>query len=101
MGKNTKALLVFRSRFWGKDNQAPSSTQNGPVDQTWETTEAYTEPEFGMVAFSGADHAANLSQYADSDALEQVIKNLRQSYKELPAELTGPEFVNWPKRDWA
>jgi monoamine oxidase len=102
MGKNTKALLAFRSRFWEKDNQAPSSTQNGPVDQTWETTEAYTESQFGMVAFSGADHAEQLSQYAhDADALEHVIANLRQTYKELPVELASSEFVNWPKRDWA
>ena len=38
MGKNTKALLAFRSRFWEKSKVAPSSTENGPVDQTWETT---------------------------------------------------------------
>jgi monoamine oxidase len=72
MGKNIKMLLAFRWRFWKKSKLAPSSTENGPVDQTWETTESYSEPQFGMVAFSGADHAAELSQLDDKNALKRV-----------------------------
>jgi monoamine oxidase len=34
MGKNIKALFAFRNRFWKRQGEVPSSTQNGPVDQT-------------------------------------------------------------------
>jgi hypothetical protein len=65
MGKNIKALMAFRRRYWEKQGWAPSSTENGPVDQTWETTESYSNPDFGMVASSGAIHADQLSQLTD------------------------------------
>lgn len=101
MGKNTKALMSFRSRFWKKAKVGPSSTQNGPVDETWETTESYHEPEFGMVAFSGADDANKLSLLSEQEALNRVRSTLKNTYTHLAAQLTSSEFVNWPKREWA
>jgi monoamine oxidase len=101
MGKNTKLLLAFRGRFWKTQGQAPSATLNGPVDQTWETTESYPKPEFGMVAFSGADHAESLSQLTDHDALASVIASLERVYKKAADNPVGFEFVNWPKQAWA
>jgi monoamine oxidase len=101
MGKNIKMLLAFGSRVWEKSRLAPSSTENGPVDETWETTESYPSPKFGMVAFSGADHAAALSKLDNKNALNRVEANLRQTYQNFSAAVTGSEFVNWPTRDWA
>jgi monoamine oxidase len=101
MGKNIKMLLAFRSRVWEKDRLAPSSTENGPVDETWETTESYSSPKFGMVAFSGAHHAAELSKLDDKSALNRVEADLQDTYKGLSSEVTDSEFVNWPTRDWA
>jgi monoamine oxidase len=100
MGKNTKALLAFRHRFWKSEGKAPSSTQNGPADQTWETTEDYKKPKFGMVAFSGADNAAELSKLSDSAALNRVTTQLEETYKTLSAKVVASTFENWPTRDW-
>ena len=72
MGKNIKALFAFRTHFWKRRGEEPSSTLAGPVDQTWETTEDYKKPQFGMVAFSGANHAAELSKLSNADALQRV-----------------------------
>jgi monoamine oxidase len=101
MGKNIKALMVFRRRYWEKQGWAPSSTENGPVDQTWETTESYSNPDFGMVAFSGAIHADQLSQLTDPAAQKSVITNLERIYRKAGANLVGFEFVNWPTKPWA
>jgi monoamine oxidase len=101
MGKNTKMLMAFSSRVWEKSRLAPSSTENGPVDQTWETTESYSSPQFGMVAFSGADHAEKLSKLNNQNALNRVEANLQNTYKGFSAAVTGSEFVNWPTREWA
>jgi monoamine oxidase len=101
MGKNTKALFAFRNRFWKRQGEVPSSTQNGPVDQTWETTEDYKKPQFGMVAFSGANNAAQLSQLTDAAALNRVATQLDLTYTNLSKRSVDKEFVNWPTRDWA
>src|SRR5215471_8803476 len=81
MGKNTKTLMVFGHRFWKKQHHAPSSTQSGPIDETWETTEAYSKPEYGMVGFAGADHAAKLSKMSDPRAIAASIGSLQRTYK--------------------
>lgn len=101
MGKNIKALFAFRNRFWKRQGEVPSSTLNGPVDQTWETTEDYKKPQFGMVGFSGANHAAELSRLSDPAALNRVAAQLDLTYTNLSKKSVHQEFVNWPTRDWA
>jgi monoamine oxidase len=101
MGKNIKGLMSFRRRYWKKQGWAPSSTENGPVDQTWETTESYSNPNYGMVAFSGAVHADELSRLTDPAAQASVITNLEKVFKNTRANLVGFEFVNWPTKPWA
>jgi monoamine oxidase len=108
MGKNTKTLMAFRHRFWKKQHHGPSSTQSGPIDETWETTEAYSNPEYGMVGFAGADHAAKLSKMSDPQAIAASTACLQRTYKGLQAQILRDksgnfraEFVNWPTRDWA
>jgi monoamine oxidase len=100
MGKNTKALLGFHRRFWKSQRLGPSSTQNGPIDQTWETTESHRNPDFGMVAFSGADDAARLSQMSDDIAKQTVIRSLEKVYRHTGTRLRGFRFMNWPSQPW-
>jgi len=101
MGKNVKSLLAFRRRFWKKQRFGPNSTLNGPIDQTWETTEAHSNPEFGMVAFSGADHADKLSKMTAAAVKASVVADLQEIYAKTAAELTNFEFMNWPREPWA
>jgi monoamine oxidase len=102
MGKNVKCLLAFSDRFWTAEDLAPSSTESGPVDQTWETTEAFESPQLvGMVAFAGANHAADLSKLSDRKAKARVIDSLEEVYKGVRSKVTESEFVNWPKRKWS
>jgi monoamine oxidase len=102
MGKNVKCLLAFSDRFWKSEDLAPSSTESGPVDQTWETTEAFKElATAGMVAFAGAKHAAELSKLSDEKAEAQVIACLEEVYKGVSSKVSNPQFVNWPKQKWS
>jgi len=100
MGKNIKALFAFRNRFWKRQGEAPSSTLDGPVDQTWETTEDYKKSQFGMVAFSGAKHAAELSQLPNATALQRVTAQLDLTYTNLSKRTVRQQFENWPTREW-
>lgn len=108
MGRNTKTLLVFGRRFWQKEGRAPSSTQPGPVDETWETTEDYSKPEYGMVGFAGASHADLLSKKSDQQAIAASLACLQRTYEGIQGQILRDnsgnfraEFENWPKRDWA
>jgi monoamine oxidase len=53
-----------------------------------------------MVAFSGANNAAELSELTDAAALNRVAAQLDLTYTNLSKRSVHKEFVNWPTRDW-
>lgn len=101
MGKNIKGLLAFETRFWKNQHLGPNATLNTLVDQTWETTENLPKPQYGLVAFSGADHAAALSSMNDSNAEKAITTDLEQGYKHTSKKVKNFKFMNWPKEEWA
>jgi monoamine oxidase len=101
MGKNIKGLVAFDTRFWKAQHFGPNATLNTLVDQTWETTEDLPKPQFGLVAFSGADHAARLSAMDDPAAETAISAGLEQIYKHASKKAKNFKFMNWPKEEWA
>jgi monoamine oxidase len=101
MGKNTKGLFAFETRYWKPQGHDPNATLNSLVDQTWETTEQLPKPQFGLVAFSGSDHAAQLSDMEDHMAQASMIAGLEQVYKHTSKKVKNFRFMNWPKEKWA
>jgi monoamine oxidase len=101
MGRNIKALLPYRSRFWKRINEGPNVFENEIAEQTWETTEKDNSPRFGLVAFSGSTHAAKLSKMGGRRALAAIQRSLKAVYWNMPPLPEKAEFVNWPRRRWA
>jgi len=101
MGKNIKGLLAFETRFWKGQHLGPSATLTTIVDQTWETTEDHTKPQFGLVAFSGAQHAEDLSALDEPTAETAIVGGLEQVYKHTSKKVKNFKFMNWPKEKWA
>ncbi len=101
MGKNTKGLFAFETRYWKSQGLDPNATLSSLVDQTWETTEQLPKPQFGLVAFSGADHAARLSDMDVPTAQASMTANLDQIYKHTSKKVKNFRFLNWPKEKWA
>jgi monoamine oxidase len=101
MGKNIKGLLAFDTRFWKARHSGPNATLTKSVDQTWETTEQLPKPQFGLVAFAGAKHAADLSELNDDDAKSAIVAGLEQGYKQISKKVRHFKFMNWPKEQWA
>ena len=73
----------------------------GITGRAWETTEQLPKPQFGLVAFSGSDHAAQLSDMEDQVAQASMIAGLEQVYKHTSKKVTNFRFMNWPKEKWA
>jgi monoamine oxidase len=101
MGKNTKGLLSFETRFWKGQHLGPSATLNSTVDQTWETTEEHPKPQFGLVAFSGAEHAKHLSSLNQPAVQAEIVTALERVYKNASNRLKNFKFMNWPNEKWA
>jgi len=100
MGKNVKGLVALETRFWKAQHLGPNATLNTLVDQTWETTEELPKPQFGLVAFSGADHAAKLSDMDDPTAQAAITAGLEQVYEHTSQRVKNFKFMNWPKEKW-
>jgi len=100
MGRNTKYLMAFDRRFWEDAALGPVLTEDGPVDLTWETTEATDNPQFGMVAFSGARDADHLSKLDARQSKTTVMAQLAPVYKGIQAQIRGTHFCNWPTEKW-
>jgi monoamine oxidase len=102
MGSNVKYLMKFKTRFWEPFASSPTLTdEDGPIDLTWETTEAHKSPDYALVGFSGAEHADELVRCASERTLNEVCsKQLQIPYPEFRNNLKDKKFMNWPKEKW-
>jgi monoamine oxidase len=102
MGSNVKYLMRFKRRFWENFASSPTLTDaDGPVDLTWETTEASKSPDFAVVAFSGADHADRLVRCRSRLVRDKAYREqLQIPYPGIEKEMTARKFMDWPKEEW-
>ena len=102
MGKNVKFLMSFKKRFWEDFSSSPTLSEDGPVDMTWETTEADKENdgEYAMVAFSGAKHAETCAKWGDKEETkDKYMRDLKVVYPAIDKHLVHFEFMNWPEKE--
>jgi monoamine oxidase len=102
MGSNVKYLMRLRRRFWKDFASSPTLSEDGPVDITWETTEAAKDRQgdFGMVAFSGADHATQCGRWGAQARRGRYVKALEIPYPGIGQTIRQDDFFNWPKKAW-
>ena len=100
MGWNVKYLMRFKKRFWEDFSSSPTLTEDGPVDITWETTEAIKDPDHTMVAFSGAEDAKACVDWPSKRRQARYMKTLRTVYPGIDERLVKDKFMNWPKEKW-
>ncbi len=102
MGINVKNLMAFDRRFWRDTALGPALSTDGLVDMTWETTEDDPEvdPQFGLVAFSGAGEAKKLSKMSHKQRVQHYKQNLELAYKGYAGAVRKQIFENWPVADW-
>lgn len=101
MGANVKYLMRFGNRFWQNFASSPNLTEDGPVGLTWETTEADTQPDYTMVAFSGAKDAIRLSKLGTRKLASVYNGALQTAYPGIKLQITKRTFMNWPKEPWS
>jgi monoamine oxidase len=105
LGANVKFLMRFRHRFWEDFSSSPTLSEDGPVDMTWETTEAdrnktnLKNTDVAMVAFSGAKDALTCEQWG-SATKQNYMNALKVVYPGIEQRLKGCRFMDWPREEW-
>jgi monoamine oxidase len=102
MGANVKYLMEFRRRFWKEFASAPTLSEDGPVDLTWETTEDAGKREDGiiMVAFSGSKDAEECAKWNPEQRKERYVAALEGPYPGVGEQMQATDFANWPQEEW-
>jgi monoamine oxidase len=96
MGRNVKYLMTMRDRFWEEFASSPTLTEDGPVDITWETTEADATGAFGLVAFSGANDADTCSAWRARTRRTEYMDALKAPYPGIGRQVRRDRFMDWP-----
>jgi len=100
MGINVKYLMRLKTRFWQDFASAPTLSDDGPVDLTWETTEASKDGDYVWVAFSGATDAERCVEWSEKDRKANFLQALGEPYPRLGENLEDQRFMNWPQEEW-
>jgi monoamine oxidase len=100
MGANVKYLMRFERRFWQDFSSSPNLTEDGPLDLTWETTEADKRGDYTMVAFSGAGDAVRLAKVKTGPRERAYNHALEVAYPGVKQQIKKRRFMNWPNEPW-
>jgi monoamine oxidase len=101
MGTNVKYLMALKERFWTKFGSSPTLTEDGPVDITWETTEAHAKGDYVWVAFSGSEHAKKCSAWDKTVRQQNYMDAMQAVYPGVQAAVGPTRFMDWPNETWA
>jgi monoamine oxidase len=100
MGSNVKYLMRLKERFWQEFASSPTLSDDGPVDLTWETTEADDTGDFVMVAFSGSVDAGTCANWSDDVRRRNYVSTMHEPYPGIAENIKETKFMNWPNEDW-
>lgn len=100
MGANVKYLMRLKARFWEEFASSPTFSEDGPVDLTWETTEADKTGDFVMVAFSGSSDAEECAGWEDGVRKANYVGAIHEPYPGIDKNIKDTKFMNWPEEEW-
>jgi len=100
MGSNVKFLIALKSAFWRRAELAPDMFSDGPVHQTWESTDGQSGPGVGMVAFSGGSAADICREWRATERIENYLKELEKVYQGIRPSFIKSRFMDWPADPW-
>lgn len=103
MGTNVKCLIAVGDAFWRREELAPDTLSDGPVNQTWNGTDGQPGAGAALVAFSGGPSADTCRSWPAQTTLklERYLAELSKVYKGLRSAYVRGRFMDWPSDVWA
>jgi monoamine oxidase len=98
MGTAVKYLTAIKNRFWLENGRSQYAISDGPISQTWESTDAQpNEPrQAGLTAFSGGPQAEACLQVLEKDRDARFVAEFCKLYPEFKDHVTKTRFMDWP-----
>ncbi|MEO6212516.1 MAG: NAD(P)/FAD-dependent oxidoreductase, partial [Vicinamibacterales bacterium] len=98
MASNVKFLMSLRDRsVW---NTTGDALTDGPVQMTWEATQAQNTRGAAMVAFSGAAAADECRSWPPAERAARYRTALQPLYPSLGRGVVATRFMDWPSDQW-
>jgi monoamine oxidase len=101
MATHVKFLAAVRSRFWKSQKLSPESLTDGPVNMTWEATDAQPGDEGAcLTVFAGGNAADAAREWDAKERVEKYLTELEQLYPGMRSQFERDRFLNWPSDPW-
>jgi monoamine oxidase len=100
MGSNVKFLMHAKDEFWKAGHLSPDSLNDGPVNQTWFTTQHQKTEGIGFVAFSGAASADTTRSWAPAERTNNYLAELKKMYPAVGDSFEKARYMDWPSDPW-
>ncbi len=98
MGTAVKYLTAIKTRFWLENGRSQYAISDGPISQTWESTDAQpNEPRHaGLSAFSGGPQAESCLRMPKGERDSLYSEEFCKLYPEFQTQVTKTRFMDWP-----
>jgi monoamine oxidase len=100
MGSNVKFLMAVNGSFWRRAELSPDLLSDGPISETWHSTDGQKGPGEGFTAFSGGPAADTCREWAPAQRTEHYLAELQKVYKNVRAAHVRSRFMDWPSDPW-
>ena len=100
MGANVKFLMALKAPFWRRAELAPDLLSDGPISETWHSTDGQAGPGEAMVAFSGGPAADQCREWTAVQRNENYLAEMQKAYRGIHANFVRARFMDWPSDPW-
>ena len=101
MANNVKCLVALKGRFWRREELAPELLSDGAISLTWDGTDGQPGGAAAMVAFSGANAAAECRDWRPESRAENYLAALEKVYRGIRPNFVKYRFMDWPGDPWS
>ena len=101
MGVAVKYLAALDRAFWRETGQTPDALTDGPVSETWDSTNGQPKGEgVCLTAFSGGPAAEACRAFGRDGRAEKYAKEMTALWPEFEKHFQKYLFMDWPADEW-
>ncbi|PWB76369.1 MAG: hypothetical protein C3F07_03750 [Anaerolineales bacterium] len=94
-GAVTKVMIEYRKRFWDEVGWNGRLATDAPIVYTWHAT-SHIEHERGILtAYTGGDHAVELSALSDDERIQAAVATIEKVFPRSSDLIEHTETVAW------
>src|SRR4029453_3727666 len=100
MGSNVKFLMAVTGPFWRRAELGPEMLTDGPLSETWHSTDGQRGAGEGLTVFSGGPAADTCREGTGAQRTKNYLAELQKVYKGIRPAFVKQRFRDWPSDPW-